>query len=148
VNHARARDLHLDPVIDPFALDVHHGAPLDAADHHPGLGIIELRAVFVGANVFQYRSGEQFRVGHCLSWQAKVLALRLSASEEVPHVRCARAQLHHSSSDGNLTSQLFSPPERIGTTSSFAASKTGFIVSSIRVLLTGRYGQWCSESRH
>src|SRR5580658_6970417 len=46
-------------------------------------------------------------------------------------VRCARAQSHHSWSDGNLTSQRFSPPESIGTTSVFVPSKTGFVVSSI-----------------
>jgi len=51
MHDARARDLHLDPVIDTFALDVGHGAPLNAADHHAGLGIIEGRAVLVRADL-------------------------------------------------------------------------------------------------
>ena len=46
-------------------------------------------------------------------------------------MRWARAQAHHSSSVGNRTSHCFSPPERIGTTKGFVASKTGFFVSSI-----------------
>src|SRR5580658_7881459 len=50
-------------------------------------------------------------------------------------VRCARAQVHHSSSEGNRTSQLFSPPERIGTTNGFDASKPGFFSGSISLLL-------------
>jgi hypothetical protein len=35
---------------DTFALDVGHGAPLNAADHHAGLGLIELGTVFVRAD--------------------------------------------------------------------------------------------------
>ena len=41
-------------------------------------------------------------------------------------VRCARAQAHHSSSEGNRTSQRFSPPERIGTTNGFVASNVRY----------------------
>jgi len=77
VNHARAGDLHLDPVVDPFAPDVGHGAPLDAANHHAGLGIIEDRAVFVGADL-----GEQLRVD---LRQVHILALRFPAPQKVPH---------------------------------------------------------------
>ena len=51
MNHARAGDFHFDPVVDAFALDVGHGAPFDAADHHAGLGIIEGGAVLVRADL-------------------------------------------------------------------------------------------------
>src|ERR1700733_3442628 len=37
-------------------------------------------------------------------------------------VRWVRAQRHHSSSEGNLTSQRFSPPDKIGTTNGLFAS--------------------------
>src|ERR1700722_330289 len=50
-------------------------------------------------------------------------------------VRCARAQAHHSSSDGKRTSQLFTPPERIDTTNGFDASKPGFFSGFISLLL-------------
>jgi hypothetical protein len=44
VRHARAGNLHLDPVVDALALDVSgHLTTLDATDHHAGLGVVELR---------------------------------------------------------------------------------------------------------
>jgi hypothetical protein len=55
--HARAGNFHLDPIVDPLALDVGHSATLDPSDHHAGLRVIKLRTVFVGADL-----GEQFGV--------------------------------------------------------------------------------------
>ena len=40
-----------DPVVDAFALQVHDRAPFDPSDHHPGLRVVELRAIFVGATL-------------------------------------------------------------------------------------------------
>jgi len=57
MRHPGAGDLHNDPVVDTFAFHAGDRAPLDASNHHPGLGIVKLRAILVGADL-----GEQFRV--------------------------------------------------------------------------------------
>jgi len=108
----------------PSRSTLRHGAPLNAADHHASFGVVELGAVFVRADL-----GEQFRVD---LGQVHVLARDFPRPRKCRTVRCARAHAHHSSSVGYLTAQVFSPPDKIGTTNGFDASKTGFV--SVRVI--------------
>ena len=64
----RAGNLHLDPVVYSLALAVGHRAPLDADDHHAGLGIVELGAVLVGAHLGE-QLGANFRQENSRTWR-------------------------------------------------------------------------------